>query len=203
MDFGDIYGNLTYIRELERTGVTRWGEFACGCGELTKKRILDVNNGKTRSCGCIRKSGLRHVTHGHSLNGKVSSTYRTWYAMLQRCGNENDRAYHNYGARGISVCDKWNSFIGFLDDMGERPAKNMSLDRKENDGNYEISNCRWATKKEQTENRRITLRVLLSGEFISLVDACENHNRDYHNAYYNIVTKQISADAYFNKQKAK
>jgi hypothetical protein len=87
------------------------------------------------------------------------SEYRSWVQMKQRCYNPNSYSYKNYGGRGIKVCDRWfNSFSSFIEDMGSRP-KGLSLERKDNDGNYEPNNCKWATKNEQLKNRRTYVRT--------------------------------------------
>jgi hypothetical protein len=86
--------------------------------------------------------------------------------MLKRCRNPNDKQYRNYGGRGITVCDRWNEYENFHADMGERP-EGMTLDRINNDGNYEPSNCRWATRKQQQNNRRVTVRVVFRGESLT------------------------------------
>jgi len=117
--------------------------------------------GKTRSCGCriiqvLTANGYAMRQHGESKSvGRAASPeYRTWDGMKERCRNPNHKAYANYGGRGISVCERWLDFESFLLDMGRRPSPTHSIDRINNDGNYEPGNCRWATRDEQNRNQR-------------------------------------------------
>lgn len=108
-------------------------------------------------------------THGHGRKGENRTrTYRVWSGMLSRCRNPNVPSFKYYGGRGIRVCDRWRSFECFLADMGECPP-NMSIDRIDNDGNYEPSNCRWATSAEQHENRRTPRTVKLTPDLVQEV----------------------------------
>lgn len=131
----------------------------CGCG--TERLIFKGNltSGKTKSCGCLKGSVLskKKTSHGHSraVGRKASRVYNSWSSMITRCKNPNAKSFHNYGGRGIAVCDRWFVFENFLADMGE-PREGESLDRIDFNGNYEPSNCRWADKKTQTRNRRNT-----------------------------------------------
>lgn len=104
------------------------------------------------------------VKHGHWVGNKASKTYEAWRSMKKRCGVSKNASFESYGARGISVCDRWiNSFENFLEDMGEAPS-GTSLDRyPDNDGNYQPGNCRWATPKQQAENRRNNHKLSFAG----------------------------------------
>jgi hypothetical protein len=109
------------------------------------------------------------ITHGHSLVGKVSPTYKTWLRMKERCYNPHKDKYKYYGGRGIKVCARWSKFENFLADMGEKPA-GLTLDRVDNDGDYKPSNCRWATLKEQARNKRNNHFLTFRGETRTLTE---------------------------------
>lgn len=135
--------------------------FDCDCGahDLVLSGV-DVARGNTESCGCLGKErrAEANTKHGHAKRDAVPSrTYASYSAMMSRCYKEHVCQYPRYGGRGITVCERWRGecgFINFLADMGERPA-GKTLDRyPNNDGNYELRNCRWATVKEQQNNRR-------------------------------------------------
>jgi len=111
------------------------------------------------------KSIAKRTKHGEGRTGKQTAEYRIWVTMKQRCSNKKTRGYKNYGGRGITVCERWKeSYNNFLEDMGRRPTEKHSIDRINNDGNYEPNNCRWATQKEQYENSR--LHRCSNGQFI-------------------------------------
>ncbi len=133
----------------------------CDCGTIRSCRIDNLRNKQTKSCGCLRDElgRARMITHGMSSNGKQSKVYSTHAHMLQRCTNPKDAKYPRYGGRGIKICDRWlngeRGKIGvecFAEDMGEPPSRSHSIDRKDNDGNYEKSNCQWGTPLQQATN---------------------------------------------------
>lgn len=124
----------------------------CDCGHLLRADLTSLRKGAVKSCGCFQRE-LR-TKHGIFVGrgNKTTPEYRSWTAMLHRCTNSKHMSYHRYGGRGIMVCERWKEFANFLADMGLRPM-GKSLDRINNDGNYEPGNCRWATPKEQQANR--------------------------------------------------
>jgi hypothetical protein len=145
----------------------------CDCGGTIVTAPTRLIVGRTVSCGCKRAEDrarlvVRSTTHGGAKAARTPE-YLSWRAMLGRCTNPNDTSFAGYGGRGIQVCDRWReSFAAFLADMGPRPSPVHSIERNEPDGNYEPSNCRWATTQEQSWNRRNTIRVMYRGRRVAL-----------------------------------
>lgn len=130
----------------------------CSCGTLRVIRADSLLNGHAQSCGCLHEERAlaAHTIHNHTRKAWKSPTYRSWQNMHDRCNHRWRKCWKDYGGRGITVCERWKDFRNFLADMGERPD-GMTLDRYPNqDGNYEPDNCRWATRKEQQRNLRMT-----------------------------------------------
>lgn len=136
----------------------------CECGTARRVNANALLAGWSQSCGCLaREINSRRVTHGHATGGKHSPTFVVWHSMRARCGNPKHPSFHNYGGRGIKVCERWESFEAFLEDMGERP-KGMTLDREDNDGDYCPQNCRWVSMKDNSNNRRNNRLLTLHGK---------------------------------------
>lgn len=132
--------------------------------------MSDINKGRERSAGFT--SAMFPAIHGAA--GKADPTYKVWKSMRQRCNYPKHKSYADYGGRGIRVCERWDSFVAFREDMGTKPA-GMTLERIDNSGDYEPSNCRWATLNEQARNRRSTKFIDAFGERRPLVEWAEKY----------------------------
>jgi hypothetical protein len=144
----------------------------CSCGTEIVSILEYLRRGFKKSCGCLQRElytphkGYVHHrrVHGEGTKGEETDEYRAWKAMKNRCSPDSARYFSRYAGRGISVCDRWqNSYSAFLQDMGRRPSAEHSLDRKDNNGNYEPGNCRWATKEEQNNNTRANRILTVNG----------------------------------------
>jgi uncharacterized protein YkuJ len=168
---GERYGMLVALRLHEvRQGKQAQPVWLCRCDCGNEKPILghSLQNGNTKSCGCVWKTRPGSRRHGQSK----SYTYTTWRAMKDRCYNPNCTSYRHYGGKGVKVCDEWQTYEGFVASMGERP-KGMTLDRIDPDGDYEPGNCRWATARQQAGNLPHARRIEHEGKVYSTVAFAE------------------------------
>jgi len=148
----------------------------CDCGNEVDVMSGNLIFGRTTSCGCYQRERVveANATHGMARHGEQHPVYRAWIAMLKRCEDLNDPAYKNYGARGIKVCDTWHDAQVFIDwALANDWQKGLSLDRIDNDGNYEPGNCRWTTVKVQARNRRNNHLITFNGKTQCLAEWAE------------------------------
>jgi hypothetical protein len=181
------FGRLTVL-QLSGTrdptsGRLLW-ECECDCGTICRVTRGRLTSGNTKSCGCLKKDRCRAMAldekrlsivtkHGHSPTHKRSPEYSSWRSMISRCYQSNFPSFHRYGGRGIRVCESWrDDFLAFLNDMGTR-LEGYTLDRIDNNGNYEPNNCRWASRKEQSNNRSNHHYVLFKGEQLTIAEMAQ------------------------------
>lgn len=161
---GHRYSRLLVIERAPNRGGgdtnARW-LCRCDCGRAVVAYGQDLARGKVKSCGCMNAERIMR----HGMARTVS--YRAWQQMLQRCENPNNVRFGRYGGRGIKVCERWRDYPAFLADMGDRP-KGYTIERINNDGDYEPGNCRWATIQEQADNTSRTVRLTYNGKTMNV-----------------------------------
>lgn len=181
---GKRFGRLIV---LEYAGEKKW-KCQCDCGETTVADGDSLRSGNKRSCGCLQTEMYKRakcVKHGESN----SPTYIRWLSMKRRCYYPKNVGYPNYGGRGIKVCDRWlgeHGFENFLVDMGEAPSREYSLDRIDVNGDYTPENCRWATWKEQSNNKRTNRKFTHNGRTHTVTEWCEELGLNLHGVFSRI-----------------
>ena len=166
---GEVYGRLTVLGATPaRNGDRIVYACVCSCGNFTSATAKVLHNGHKQSCGCLRQEKPNRISHGQSN----SREYRLWAEMKKRCTNPAQKTYAYYGGRGITFCERWKDFSNFLHDMGPCPD-GYTLDRINPNANYEPNNCRWASRKEQSRNRRSNHFITYNGETHCLAEWAE------------------------------
>ncbi len=169
------FGKLKVISYLHINRGRTFSKCQCKCGNYINVLGTRLTSGNTKSCGCLRNEKLidRRKTHG----SRKTKEYNTWCHIKARCFNKKHMQFKDYGGRGITVCSEWkNSFIKFLNDIGKAPSSKHSIDRINNNGDYEPKNCKWSTYKEQNSNKRTKRNVTINGITKSLQDWCDEYH---------------------------
>jgi hypothetical protein len=185
---GQRFGRLTvkevYKKELGANSARAL--CGCDCGTIRTFETHSLHRGASQSCGCVtveRMTGNTiHKTHGEGdwRHGKRTPEYTIWLDMRWRCQPTNEATRKDYFEKGVRVCERWNSYENFLADMGRKTGPKYEIDRYPNEnGNYEPGNCRWATEKEQTRNRRTTPYTYFDGEYLTLAEIAERLHLPY------------------------
>lgn len=193
---GQRFGRLKVIGFSHRNHHSFWN-CICDCGGVSVVDRSNLKNRNTKSCGCLRKEISPTKTHGLSR----TPLHRAWESMKRRCNNKNDTGYKNYGGRGIAVCNRWmESFENFYEDMGEIPSKNHSIDRIDNNGDYEPGNCRWATRKQQCRNKRNNVFYEFRGKKRTLGEISEITNINEGTLRSRIFRDKLKPSIAFSRQ---
>lgn len=193
---GQKFGNLTAIKKLRQDKYFNWIWLCkCDCGNTKEVSSKCLLQGLTKSCGCARfkKNAYRN-----------NPEYAIYCAMKTRCYNKNDKSYSRYGGRDIKVCEEWkNDFSQFLKDVGKRPSEDYSIERIDVNDDYKPSNCRWATNKEQSNNRRNSIKFIYKNTEYTLKQFAEQFNLPYKNLhhYYKYHNNDIQKMLNFIKNK--
>lgn len=170
------FGKLTVISRDKNgaNGVARW-KCICDCGNVSIVRGSNLKNGSVKSCGC-----LSHISQNATHRQSNTTLYRKWRSMIYRCENPKNRAYKDYGGRGVTVCEEWHDFLRFKEWVETtKPSGDYSIDRIDNSKGYNPENCRWASSEEQANNRRSNVMIEYNGEIHNLMEWSVRLGFDY------------------------
>ncbi|WP_239700372.1 hypothetical protein [Mammaliicoccus sp. D-M17] len=177
----------------------------CDCGNTTIVPLASLKNNRVKSCGCLNSEvQSKFMKEYNNKHGKSNTAeYRVWIGMKNRCNNPKHKQYKDYGGRGIKVCERWDDFSNFIEDMGERPTKKHQIDRTNNDGNYEPNNCEWVTPSENALNKRFLIgksghkNIILDGKSYYAMVKRQGHTRT--SRYTNLETSLDKRDLYIEE----
>jgi len=173
---GNRYGRLVVVEPIRLSSTETKFVCKCDCGTVTTVWRQSLVQGHTNSCGCLSREA--HTKHG----GSWRPEYKVWKALRRRCLCSTDKQYHDYGGRGIKVCQAWDDFSVFFNDVGPRPSAAHSIDRIDNEKGYEPGNVRWATHQQQNSNTRRNRYVSIYGRGMTVAEAA---------AYYCVPASRI------------
>lgn len=182
----EAVGPVEVVRYPSGAHAVRW-LCRCDCGGDRVVNVGKLTSGRARSCGCLIPETTAKLVAASTKHGLAKTPeYNCWQSLSGRCTNPKNAAYNSYGGRGITVCARWMSFENFLADMGERPSDKHSIERIDNNGDYEPGNCRWATKGEQGRNRRSNFIVEAFGRKAPLIEFVSTDKPAYRLAWARI-----------------
>jgi hypothetical protein len=198
---GLVFGRLTVMGWAGRDSRNHqlW-RCICSCGAECALEMYPLKKGQVKSCGCYKvdTAGVQSITHGaasRSSDPEVTRIFRVWTKIRSRCLNSRDRAYQDYGGRGITICESWMNFSNFYRDMGH-PSAGLTVERLDVNKGYEPGNCIWLPLNKQNENKRNTIRVSYNGKVWCLKRLCEHLGVPYTRTYKRLKRNQTAAAAF-------
>lgn len=211
---GNKYGELTVLEEvpknIRKDKAHRCFECQCSCGNKIEVTANHLKTGHTKSCGCMKSKMCKEANLKHGMTG--SRLYETWQHMKRRCNNPKDKLYHRYGGRGITVCDEWSEESGFNNfykwAINNGYSDDLTIDRIDNDGNYEPNNCRWTTRKEQMNNVGYNVFLELNGEKHTIAQwsdilKIKQDTLQARRKYYNFTDEEVLSQPLLNKKRVR